>query len=696
MNLFRNIALAAVACAAAHATAAAPAAAKAAPKAKDAKPSGGGTALVQEMCDKLQLMHISKTAPDDNISRRAWTNILDACDSQHMLFDPSDIKEFLKRETSLDDAFKAGDFSFAEMARKTSDRRLAERTAFATNYLAAAKFVFKGARSYPARDYDSRWPATSAERDSLWKLRLESEVLDEYIADEKAGVAKAAAKVAARYADNLRHRLKHAPEADSARKRFMLAIASAYDAHTIYMPPKALKSFEQEMSVSLCGIGASWEPTDDGAAIKRIVPGGPLAKDGRVHTGDTIVSVSRAADGVFERVADKQEDDAIGMFRGEKGTKITLEVRHADGKTEMITLVRDIIPLKEQAASSRTVEIDVAGRKMKAGYLRLPLFYESQGKNGEKGSSCAADLRAELLKLRDDGVCGVLFDLRDNTGGSLGDAVRTISLFVRNGPAVRMVDRHGEVALPVPDDSVVCEVPVVVLTSRGSASAGELVPGTLQDLGRAVVVGEEHTFGKGTAQAVVQFDGDKSGALVVTEGRFYRVTGASTQFRGVESDIVLPSSAGVNELLGGEGKLRYPLPWNKIGSVPFNPSWDLGRFVPALRAASAARVASGGKWEDQKRLVRWAEESAFAKSKSLDLGRRKAQIERQRAVDKERERIGEKGFDPDARDCDIVLDEGLNILADLVRLNGGRKLPAAKPVPVDTSGGLFGGLDDDD
>ena len=349
--------------------------------------------------------------------------------------------------------------------------------------------------------------------------------------------------------------------------------------------------------------------------------------------------------------------------------------------------------MDDEAASSAVVEIDVGGKRLKAGYLRLPSFYAAAPGGGSKGRSCAEDLRAELEKLKKAGVCGVLFDLRGNNGGSLDDAVKVIGLFVRSGPAVRMRGTGGDITLPVPANSTVCEVPVLVLTSRASASAGELVPATLQDLGRAVVAGDAQTFGKGTAQTVSEFNNGGARAVVVTDGRFYRVTGASTQFKGVESDILLPSVFD-DEYFKGERGLKYPLPWDEIEGSEFTPSWDLDKFIPELRRASEARLAKNLGWKRHLEKVKWAEECSSRKTVPLSITERRAQVRRDNAVGDAIERQEESGYDPANREADVVLDEGLRILADLVRLNGGRVLPQAKSPAA--SNVFLGGLDDDD
>jgi len=669
-------------------------AAGAAPKwVKEAnKPEVRYRMIAQNVWKEMSQSHMWRQAPNDMISQRAWTNLLDSCDSVHMVFTAADIEEFEKSSKQLDNMFRKGDFTFAVNLRARFRERLQERVAFATNLLAQGKFEFTKNESYACARETSPWPKAGAERDALWSARVKCEVLDELIGNEKGGLTNAVRAVKKSYLDMLVAERKRKPTAEYGN--FVSAVVSAYDAHTLYLTNAQFDMFQSQMDLSLCGIGAEWSLKDGVSKIKRVIPGGPLAKDGRVHAGDVILGVAPKGDGKIVKIAGKNEGEITPMFRGKKGSKITLEIKHPNGEVKQYTLKRGDVPMDDEAASSKVVEIEIAGAKRKVGYLRLPSFYSSIPAAGKSKRSCAEDLRAELEKLRKAEVCGVLFDLRGNNGGSLDDAVKVIGLFVRSGAAVRMHGPGGDTTLLVPVDGVVCEVPVLVLTTRGSASAGELVPGTLQDLGRAVIAGDTRTFGKGSAQTVRQIAGGKrNGALVVTDGRFYRVTGASTQFKGVESDILLPSCCD-EELFKGERGLRYPLPWDEIEACEFSPSWDLNRHIPELRRLASERQAKSAAWQQHLQLVKDSEERADRKTIPLELKARKTQLDRDEAVDNELERLNDHGFDPTRRNEDIVLDEGLNMLADLVRLNGGNKLPAAKPVKSDTTG-LLGGLDDD-
>lgn len=523
----------------------------------------------------LKRFHISGKAPDDIISRRAWTNLLDKCDRERKFFLPSDIKELESEADRLDDMLAAGDFSFASRVRMTYLKRLEQ--------------------------------AAANSSDEILKSRLKAE------------------------------RLR---PSSRNNEDFLSAIASAYDPHTEYLSPARLNLFNSHMFLSMCGIGVSIKLEGEYVKVREIIPGSPLSRDGRVRQGDRILSVSQNNDGNFIPVAGMDELDIIMMIQGKKGCEIAMEIEHSDGKRETVAVKRDNIFIEDQSASSRVVERCLPeGKVVRLGILRLPAFYVFAPSTNSEFRTSHIDVRRELKKLSSARVDGVLLDLRSNGGGSLEDAVRIIGYFVRSGPAVRMCSRSGETSVNVIEGEAECEVPVVVFVDSISASASELVSATLQDTGRAVVIGDERTFGKGSSQMVVSLGGGVEGSLSVTSGRFYRITGASTQLKGVSADIVVKSDipAGISE-----ASQKYPLEWNHIDPVDFVPSWDLGKFVPELRRASAERNASAEK-----------------------------------------------------KDKHAALDEAVSILADLVRLNDGRTLPQASSMPADDDSCVLDDIDDE-
>lgn len=645
-----------------------------------------------QICAAVVDNHVTGKPLTGELSRRAWTNVIDTIDSSHMIFLAGDLDELSEGADDIAAAMEKGDMTLARKIRERFQKRLGECLVFSTNFLATAKWDFTKDGDFKTDRSKEPWPADDAARRALWETALTSFTLDKYLEAESNGVAKAAKKVS----DDLVK--KYVSETNKTEKAsgeiFMRCIVASYDAHTQYMPRQIYKSFRSQMDLEFCGIGAQWQLKDGKATITRVLPGGPLDKDGRVRAGDVITAVSKDAEAPAVPTEGKQIEEISEMFTGKKGTPVLLEVRHEDGTEEPCRIIRDRVPLDDEHAYSRLDETKAGSRTAKIGYLRLPSFYAGDGGPDGKATSCSVDLKKELVKLRDAGVEGILFDLRDNPGGSLADAVKIISYFVDGGPAVRMKGRVQEVSLPAPSGETLCDKPVLVMTSKGSASAGELIPATLQDYNRAIIVGDERTFGKGTAQTVVELDEKKQG-VVVTEGRFYRITGGSTQFKGVESDILLPSLAMDHGYTGEQG-MKFALPWNSISGEKFEPAWDLRKFVPEISRRSAKRLEGNEKWRKHMDDVEFAKSYATDNVLPMNIEKRKAVRKHAKEIREELER-SMKLTEGEARKTrkpgdDIVLDEAVAMLGDLIELNAGRKMPKHKLAEPDTS--AF--LDDED
>ena len=645
------------------------------------------------ICSTLASTHVSGSALEGDLSRRAWTNSIESLDSSRMVFLADDLDFLEPYGERIGADVEKGDFSFALAARTIYRKRLFECVRYATNLLEKADFKFDGGEFRPDRS-GGRWPADVAEREAVWRGMLANEALEEYLDCETGGVKAACKKVA----DDLleEYRIEIETGREMILEEFLESIVASYDAHTAYFSKEAYRMFRSEMSLELCGIGAQWQLKDGEAKITRVIPGGPLDKAGGVKAGDRIVAVSPDGESKPVKLSGRTQNEISAMFSGERGTRLAIEVRRADGTLKRYDLERDIIPLDDLRAYSRVENVDSSGRLVKTGYLRLDTFYG--GEAGHSGTrTCSEDVAAELEKFRSAGVEGVLFDLRGNPGGSLEDAVKIIGLFVEGGPAVRMKGRGPDVSLPVPEAPPLCDKPLVVLVDMGSASAGELVPATLQDLGRAVIAGDRRTFGKGSAQTVVEFEDGEEGAVIATQGRFYRITGSSTQFKGVAADVTLPSLCDDSAYTGEEG-LKFPLPWNSIEGERFEPAWDLRKFAPELARRSVKRLADRKDWNEHLDAVAWAKSTARGRVLPLDVAGRKILREKDAQIDARLERQSVL-FDVENRGErkpgeDIVLDEAMQVLCDLVELNAGRTLPRRIRSEAAPSS-LLDGIDDD-
>jgi carboxyl-terminal processing protease len=363
-----------------------------------------------------------------------------------------------------------------------------------------------------------------------------------------------------------------------------------------------MQSFGSLMNLSLVGIGASLQNDDGYCKIREIVPGGPAGRSGELKVGDRIVGVAQQ-NGEFTDLIDMPLPQAVELIRGKKGTTVRLMIIPAgaanDATRKTLSIVRDEIKLEDQQAKARIVDLPVdKGGIERIGVIDLPGFYG--GEPGASGPSATKDVARLLEKLKQENVKGILLDLRRNGGGSLEEAINLTGLFIPSGPVVQVRGANGDVGVGSDDDGVtVYDGPLVVLTSRFSASASEILAGALQDYGRAAIVGDPSTFGKGTVQTIVplgqimQREGlspaEDPGALKTTISKFYLPSGKSTQIEGVKSDIVLPSLTDLPEI--SESEMQNPLPWDTVSSARFSSRDRVGPYLATLRTRSTARIA---------------------------------------------------------------------------------------------------------
>ncbi len=460
---------------------------------------------------------------------------------------------------------------------------------------------------------------------------------------------------------------------DMVIDRFLSAFTQAYDPHSEYMTASRTEDFDISMRLSLVGIGAQLSSEDGAAKIERLIPGGPAERDGTLKVGDRIVAVGQGD-------ADPVETlhwplyKVVRLIRGAKDSKVTLvywpasDVSGASERT--VRLVRQEVKLEEQAAKSKVQEIDDGdGRKHKLGVLTLPEFYSDfKSKSGEPRRS-AADVRRLLEDLKREGVEGVALDLRNNGGGSLPDAIEIAGLFIKSGPIVQARDSRNVQVLSDPDPEQVYDGPLVVLVSRMSASASEIVSAALQDFGRAVVIGDRKTHGKGTVQTLLPLDNrDESlGSFKVTTASFYRIAGGSTQMKGVAPDIVVPSFFDTMEI--GEEFLPHALPWTVVDPAFYAVLSDQIPPLDVLRERSAKRRAANSAFRIRDELIARLGTRMNSETISLNVDERVAIARADKELDDAQRAGGPAGKDSDEKDAakDPVLVESLQILGDIVR-----------------------------
>jgi carboxyl-terminal processing protease len=466
--------------------------------------------------------------------------------------------------------------------------------------------------------------------------------------------------------------------------RYLDAIARSYDPHTNYMPPTSKEDFDIQMSGSLEGIGATLRDDDGFIRVVRVIPGGAAARQGQLEADDIILKV---AEGTAEpvEITNTRLRDAVSLIRGKKGTEVRLTLRKPDGRRLIVPIIRDVVEIEESFVQGTLIE-GVNGARI--GYVKIPSFYRDHSGKTERNST--DDTRAELVRLKEQGISGLILDLRNNGGGSLTDAVSVTGLFIDGGPVVQVRDSSGTIrAMRDDNKNVAYDGPMIVLVNRFSASASEILAGALQDYGRALIVGDEHTHGKGTVQAVLDLDrfvrlrGMSQylplGAAKVTIQKFYRITGDSTQELGIIPDIILPSR--LDGLESGEKYMENALAWDRIAAAGYTPWKTPPGNLERLQQRSAERIDNSEDFRNIRQAAQRAIERRSQTAQSLrldDLLRERRQLqEEQKSMNTPHGMTspevdnGEKSREEvlvEALKGDPYVQEGKKILNDLLSL----------------------------
>ncbi len=703
-----------------------PDAAPAAPAAADAPTVDQNTAakLVYGLLSDSRYAYRPR-ALDDALSADMYKRYLETLDPGKQFFTAADVAGFDVYKLKLDDAIKGGDLSPAYTIFDTYKKRVDERVAYARGLLKQpANFVFDGQDRYDYDRKDAPWPADAAAVDALWKQSVRNDWLRLKLAGKKPEeIGKTLDK---RYANLAKSVLDF--KGEDVFQAFVNSYANAIDPHTDYLTPKSADNFNMTMSLSLDGIGAQLQKQDDVVAIREVIPGGPAARSNLVKPGDRIVGVGQGDNGAVEDVIGWRIDDVVAKIRGKKGTKVRLDVIPAeaglDSKPNRIVLVRDKVRLEEQAAKSEIIDIPAAqdAPAKRIGVIKLPGFYqdfEGRRKNANDYASATRDVGKLLTKLRADKVDGVVLDLRNNGGGSLNEAIELTGLFIDRGPVVQVRESGGRVSVEGDSDTgIAWEGPLAVLINRGSASASEIFAGAIQDYGRGLVIGET-TFGKGTVQNLVDLDrwpaneGARFGQVKLTIAQFFRVSGGSTQNKGVVPDLAFPVSVDATEF--GESTYDNALPWTKIAAVPHTSYGNFSPLLPKLEQLHSARIGEDKEFQWWSQDVAQFREERAKKSLSLNEAERRAERDRDDAKRKqrqaERKELGlaldplgddnDDGLVGNERDIvkdaqreklaekrpDPLLRESAAILADAVRLLNNDRQLSAQVLPTATAPG---------
>lgn len=543
----------------------------------------------------VERFHYKKVPLDDALSKRILDRYLSTLDPNRNFFTAADYDEFARHQDSLDDALKRARLDPAFAIFKRFRQRVDERVERALALLAKGQFDFDRSENYQFDREDAPWDKNKAALDDLWRQRIKNDILSLRLSGKKEeDINETLTK---RY-QGIARRVRQFT-ADDVFQSFVNAYTLSIEPHTSYMSPRISENFDISMRLSLQGIGAVLRSENEFTLVQSTVPGGPAERGGELHAGDHIVGVAQGVDGEMEDVVGWRLQDVVDLIRGPKGSIVRLNVVPKDvgatGPAKMVSIERAEIKLEDQAAKSEVLT-DIAGLDgIKIGVIEIPAFYRdfaAQADGDKDFRSTTRDVRRLLADLQQQGVHGVVIDLRRNGGGSLSEATELTGLFIENGAVVQVKDASGRVDVERdPDPQQVYDGPLAVLVDRNSASASEIFAGAIQDYRRGIVVGEP-TFGKGTVQTLVDLarfvrGEDDLGRLRLTMAQFFRIDGDSTQHRGVMPDIVFPTAKGAAE--HGERSLDNAIPWAAIKPLD-HPLLSTGS-VASLRERHMSRIA---------------------------------------------------------------------------------------------------------
>ena len=594
-------------------------------RADSIKIDDGQSALFREILERLATGHYRSQSIDDSLSERYLTEYIRILDSGKNYFLQSDIDEFDQWKYVLDDLSKRGDISpgfimFNRLRDRAKDRLQSVLTLLEDS---SYKFVLDGSNSIII-DGDKRgWFQSEADANSFWEKRITDSLIRLLLNDKDQEEARKL--LVKRY----QTQIKQFEQRDSqdVLQIYANALASLYDPHTAYFSPRRNENFQISMSLSLEGIGAELTTEDEYTKVIRVIPGGPADLHGSLKAEDKIVGVGQDEEDIVD-VIGWRIDDVVALIRGAKDTSVRLEYIPANGdssNTKIIKILRDKVKLEDKSAQSKILEVEQSGKTLSIGVIEIPAFYmdfEAYRARDPNFKSTTRDVYNLIKELKDSKVDGIVLDLRSNGGGSLFEATSLTDLFIDRGPVVQIRDSNQRVQRNNRAyRAAAYDGPLLVMINRLSASASEIVAGALQDYGRALVVGSQ-SFGKGTVQDVTPLS---KGQLKLTISKFYRVSGDSTQHRGILPDIEFPSTYDFEEV--GESQQDNALPWDRIRRVPHTTETDLQPLIGALTENHTKRRRSDPDFVSLVDKIELSDNWDSQKTLSLNLEKRRLRSE---------------------------------------------------------------------
>jgi len=625
--------------------------------------------------------HYRQIRVDDQVSSDVLDRYIEVMDGNRQYFLAGDITKFEQFRFELDDAVKRGDLKPAFMIYATYVERTRERLNYALGLLDKEP-DFTIDEFYVFDRSEMPWATTTEELNELWRKRVKNDGLSLVLAgktwDETADVLRGRYEQVLKRVDQIK--------SDDVFEAFMNAYSHTLDPHSSYFSPRNSEEYRIQMSLSYDGIGASLQVQDDYVAVMNVIPGGPAAIDGSLKPNDRITAVAQGDDGEMVDVVGWRLDEVVELIRGPGGSTVRLQILPAGAAPgapeEVLPLVRDKIKLEAQAAQKSRVEIEQDGRTLNIGVIEVPSFYQdynARAAGAADFTSTTADVRRLIQELEQEGIDGLVIDLRNNGGGHLSEATSLTGLFVERGPIVQLRNTNGRIEVledPVPEKMY--GGPLAVLVNRYSASASEIFAAAIQDYNRGIVIGQQ-TFGKGTVQNLYPLDryapgrDPKFGQLTLTIGKYYRVTGGSTQHRGVLPDIELPSSIDLEDV--GESSRPSALPWDQIQATDYAADAPLDTAVTLLQDTHTQRALTDPDFDFlvsdiAARTAEFAHDTVSLNLEQRRTERESRQVAELARINQRRAKIGMDSIETledvgDEEVPDVILGEAVAIVADM-------------------------------
>lgn len=548
-----------------------------------------------ELVEQLESKHYASVDIDDGFSSLVFDKYLDALDGSKLYLLASDVQRIARYRYTLDNSLAEGDLTPAYDIYNIYHQRVIDRLVYAIERIDNA---------VPAMDFtvdeylildreDAPFAQSKAELDELWRKRVKNSVLSlKLTGDTNEEIVE---KLGKRYRNQLRQVLK--TNGKDVFQAYLSTVASSVDPHTSYFSPRDSENFNMGLSLSLQGIGAQLTTEDEYTKVVELIKGGPAERAAELQEGDKIIGIGQGIDGEIKDVVGMRLDDVVAQIRGEKDTVVKLSVIPVDAVSEssarVISITRDNVKLEDQSAKKEVIELSYADQDYRIGVISLPTFYfdfEAAARGDEDFKSSTRDVRRLLEELKEESIDAVVVDLRNDGGGSLSEANQLVGLFIETGPTVQI--RYSDLrngftrSFGDNDPDVVYDGPLAVLVNRTSASASEIFAGAIQDYQRGLVLGGQ-TFGKGTVQEIIPMS---YGQVKLTRSKFYRISGASTQHRGVIPDIEFPDFYNAYDDIG-ESSLDGALPWDTVRPVEYRAYHPVQAYLPMLRELHEARAA---------------------------------------------------------------------------------------------------------